>query len=177
MKLFYALLFIIFTSCTYKVQAETNTVSTVSSGTVSSTTPSTASAPSIVINQNDICQVGIGIGLQSQILGIAGSKTFKDLNCERLKLSTALYRMSMKVSAIAVLCEDERVWSAMMMSGTPCPIDGKIGNDAKAIWDANPERVPGYVPTKETKKIVQQSEKKYSAKSIIGAVLFTLVLL
>jgi hypothetical protein len=50
--------------------------------------------------------------------------------------------MGMKVAAVAALCQDERVFKAMMDAGTPCPVDGKIGEQAKAIWEANPDRIP-----------------------------------
>jgi hypothetical protein len=80
--------------------------------------------------------------VQTQILGISGGSTVRDMNCERLKLSKTLYDMGMKVAAVTTLCQDDRVFQAMMNAGTPCPVDGKIGAEAKEIWDANPERVP-----------------------------------
>tara|TARA_R110002020_G_scaffold422100_6_gene631297 strand:- start:225 stop:797 length:573 start_codon:yes stop_codon:yes gene_type:complete len=128
--------------------AQTNTVSSTSS-TVSGTTtvdrtPSTASAPSVVINNQDVCSVASSMAIQSQILGIAGGTTSRDLNCERLKLSRALNRMGMKVGAVALLCQDERVFSAMEMAGTPCPYMGKIGLEAAKEWAKNPEKRPDY---------------------------------
>lgn len=44
--------------------------------------------------------------------------------------------MGMKVAAVATLCQDERVFAAMLAAGTPCPIDGKIGEQAKSEWQA-----------------------------------------
>ena len=76
---------------------------------------------------NDLCTVGVSGAAQTQILGIAIGSTFRDENCERLKLSKNLYDMGMKVAAVASLCQDERVFVAMMNAGTPCPINGKIG--------------------------------------------------
>ena len=64
------------------------------------------------------------------------------MNCERLKLAKNLYDMGMKVAAVSALCQDERVFTAMMNAGTPCPIDGKIGDEAKQLWAANPKRMP-----------------------------------
>ena len=75
--------------------------------------------------------------------------TAVDYNCERLKLSKTLFDMGMKVAAVATMCQDRRVWDAMMDAGTPCPIDGKIGIDAKTAWDENPGRRPN--PFKEKK--------------------------
>ena len=40
----------------------------------------------------------------------------------------------MKVAAVAILCQDERVFESMIQAGTPCPIDGKIGKEAEALW-------------------------------------------
>lgn len=42
--------------------------------------------------------------------------------------------MGMKVAAVATLCQDERVFAAMLAAGTPCPIEGKIGEAAKEEW-------------------------------------------
>jgi hypothetical protein len=64
------------------------------------------------------------------------------MNCERIKLAKNLYDMGMKVAAVSTLCQDDRVFTAMMNAGTPCPVDGKIGEEAKRIWDTNPTRKP-----------------------------------
>jgi hypothetical protein len=42
--------------------------------------------------------------------------------------------MGMKVAAVANLCQDERVFAAMLAAGTPCPVEGKIGEQAKEEW-------------------------------------------
>ena len=84
---------------------------------------------------NDLCAVGVSGAAQTQILGIAIGSTFVDKNCERLKLAKNLYDMGMKVAAVATLCQDERVFTAMLNAGTPCPVEGKIGADARTIWD------------------------------------------
>ena len=91
---------------------------------------------------SDLCAVGVSGAAQTQILGIAIGATFVDKNCERLKLSKSLYDMGMKVAAVATLCGDERVFEAMMNAGTPCPVEGKIGAEAKAIWEQrrNPKK-------------------------------------
>jgi hypothetical protein len=84
---------------------------------------------------NDLCAVGVSGAAQTQILGIAIGSTFRDKNCERLKLAKNLYDMGMKVAAVATLCQDERVFVAMLNAGTPCPINGKIGAEARKEWD------------------------------------------
>ena len=120
----------------------TSTSNSTSETTVKSPPPS-AISPSITSINNDLCTVGVSAAVQTQILGFSGGSTVRDMNCERLKLSKTLYDMGMKVAAVSTMCQDERVFAAMMNAGTPCPIDGKIGGSAKALWDSNPERVPG----------------------------------
>jgi len=129
------------------------TDSTSRSVTESTTTikspPPTAVAPGITSMNSDLCAVGVSGAAQTQILGIAIGSTFVDKNCERLKLSKTLFDMGMKVAAVATLCQDERVFTAMMNAGTPCPVDGKIGEEAREIWQANPGRVPQKVKSKD----------------------------
>ena len=111
--------------------------------------PPTAVAPGITSINSDLCAVGVSGAAQTQILGIAIGSTFVDKNCDRLKLSKTLFDMGMKVAAVATLCQDERVFTAMMNAGTPCPVDGKIGEAAREIWDANPARQPQKVKSKD----------------------------
>jgi len=125
--------------------AETNTVSSTVTGTTTvDKTPPTASAPNVMINNQDVCTTGVSAAVQTQILGIAGGTTIVDLNCERLKLSRALYGMGMKVAAVSMLCQDARVFNAMEMAGTPCPYKGKIGIEAAKAWAENPDMRPDY---------------------------------
>ena len=111
--------------------------------------PPTAIAPSITSINNDLCTVGASGAVQTQILGLSFGATTTDKNCERLKLASRLYDMGMKVAAVATLCQDERVFTAMMNAGTPCPVDGKIGAEARAVWEADPERKPQKVKSKD----------------------------
>lgn len=125
------------------------TESTSTSTTTVKSPPPTAVAPGITSMNSDLCAVGVSGAAQTQILGIAIGSTFVDKNCERLKLSKTLFDMGMKVAAVATLCQDERVFTAMMNAGTPCPVDGKIGDQAREIWEANPTRVPQKVKSKD----------------------------
>jgi hypothetical protein len=77
-------------------------------------------------------------------VGISGGKHFRDLNCERIKLSKVLYDYGMKVAAVSILCQDERVFEAMLMAGTPCPFEGKIGKDAIEQWNKYDVERPDY---------------------------------
>ena len=125
------------------------TASDSNSTTTVKSPPPTAVAPTITSINNDLCAVGVSGAAQTQILGIAIGSTFTDKNCERLKLAGRLYDMGMKVAAVSTLCQDERVFTAMMNAGTPCPVDGKIGEQAKEIWDADPDRKPQKVKSKD----------------------------
>lgn len=123
--------------------------STSTSETTVKSPPPTAVAPSITSINSDVCAVASTGAVQTQILGISMGTTFVDKNCERLKLSKTLFDMGMKVAAVSVMCQDERVFSAMMNAGTPCPIDGKIGEQAKELWEQNPQRQPQKVKSKD----------------------------
>lgn len=128
------------------IQTQSTSTSTSTNTSINETTvkspPPTAISPGITVINNDLCVVGVAGAVQTQILGISGGSTVRDLNCERLKLAKNLYDMGMKVAAVSTLCQDYRVFQAMQNAGTPCPVDGKIGQEAQIIWDKNPERKP-----------------------------------
>src|SRR6056300_1632673 len=104
--------------------------------------PASAIAPALQSGGNDTCTIAATGAVQTQILGISGGTHIRDMNCERIKNSKQLYNMGMKVAAVALMCGDPKVFEAMMNAGTPCPYDGKIGEQAKAEWEANPEKTP-----------------------------------
>ena len=105
--------------------------------------PPSAIAPGINMSNSDLCTVGVSGAVQTQILGISAGKTVRDMNCEKLKNAKTLYDMGMKVAAVATMCQDPRIFQAMMDAGTPCPYDGMIGTEAKTAWEANPDKIPG----------------------------------
>ena len=106
--------------------------------------PPSASAPPVSSMTQDVCAVGISVGVQTFGIGLSGGKHVIDKNCERLKLARILQDFGMKVAAVAILCQDERVFEAMIQAGTPCPIDGKIGKDAMALWSKYDHERPDY---------------------------------
>ena len=134
------------------VSSSSNTVSnTTASNTVSSNTtgstvidkaPSTASSPSVVVNNSDVCVSGVSGAVQTSVFGVSGGTTVRDKNCERLKLARSLYGMGLKVAGVSLLCQDVRVFDAMMEAGTPCPYEGKIGTQAREAWLKNPMKSP-----------------------------------
>lgn len=104
--------------------------------------PPTAIAPPMMSVGTDLCVTGVSGAAQTQIFGVSFGSTMRDANCERLKISKTLYDMGMKVAAVATMCQDRRVFDAMMQAGTPCPFEGKIGEQAKAAWAENPKKIP-----------------------------------
>jgi len=135
----FAIIFVTLTSSKDVSAADSNTVS---STVVTDKSVPTASAPSIVVNNSDVCKSAAAASVQTQVLGFATGITITDKNCERIKLARSLYGMGMKVAAISTLCIDSRVFDSMWMAGTPCPFMGKIGNEALEAWNKNVELIP-----------------------------------
>jgi len=121
----------------------TSTTSNSSSSNIKSAPP-TASAPSYNSMTQDVCSTGASIGIQTFGLGVSGGKHFIDKNCERLKLARILNDFGMRVAAVAILCQDERVFESMISAGTVCPIDGKIGAEAMKLWAKYGHERPDY---------------------------------
>ena len=120
--------------------------------------PPTAVAPTMMSGGNaDLCSTGTSGSVQTQIFGVSSGGTVRDMNCERLKLSKTLFDMGMKVAAVATMCQDRRVFDAMLAAGTPCPYEGKIGEQAKAAWEENKDKIPQL-----------EKEKKYETAKNIG---------
>lgn len=138
--------------------------------------PPSAIAPSINTSNSDICTIGVSGAVQTQILGLAAGATVRDLNCERLKNAKTLFDMGMKVAAVSVMCQDERIFQAMMDAGTPCPYDGMIGSEARAAWQANPERVPGADENQLMDLELDDNEKKWLGGGAVGSLLLLLLL-
>ena len=111
--------------------------------------PPSAISPSISAFSQDVCIVPVTGSVSSTLFGVSGGSGYKDVNCERIKLAKTLNDLGLKVAAVSILCQDERVFTAMMNAGTPCPVDGKIGEQAKKIWEENPDRVPQKVKSKD----------------------------
>ena len=126
--------------------------------------PPTAIAPAMMSGGNaDLCSTGTSGSVQTQIFGVSTGGTVRDLNCERLKLSKTLYDMGMKVAAVATMCQDKRVFDAMMAAGTPCPAEGKIGDAAREYWEANPDKKP-----KPEVEVKDETYKKVGLGALVG---------
>ena len=123
--------------------------------------PPSAGAPSYNSMTQDVCAVGASAGLQTFGIGVSGGKHFIDKNCERLKLARILNDFGMKVAAVAILCQDERVFESMIQAGTPCPIDGRIGKEAMKLWEKYDFERPDY------KAYVKRMKKRETVNPVI----------
>ena len=129
---------------TYESGSESTSTTNSTSNSNIRSAPPTAGAPSYNSMTQDVCAVGASAGIQTFGLGVSGGKHFIDKNCERLKLARILNDFGMKVAAVAMLCQDERVFESMIQAGTPCPIDGKIGAQALKLWNKYDFERPDY---------------------------------
>ncbi len=147
-----------------------NTTSTVTTTGTNETTvnspPPSAISPNVGGNNSDLCTISSSGALGTQILSLSLGATYTEENCLRLKKAGRLYDMGMKVAAVSIMCQDKDVWQAMMDAGTPCPIDGLIGNEAKAAWQVRTDLIP--MPEDEDEITAQ--EKRDKALSIMGTV-------
>ncbi len=148
---------------TYESGSSSSTTTNSTSNSNIRSAPPTSSAPSYNSMTQDVCAVGASAGIQTFGVGVSGGKHFIDKNCERLKLARILNDFGMKVGAVAILCQDERVFEAMINAGTPCPIDGKIGKEAMALWKKYDFERPDY---KEYIKRMKK-RKKVEPKPIV----------
>ena len=143
---------------TYESGSESTSTTNSTSNSNIRSAPPTAGAPSYNSMTQDVCAVGASVGVQTFGVGVSGGKHFIDKNCERLKLARILNDFGMKVAAVAILCQDERVFESMIQAGTPCPIDGKIGKDAQALWNKYDFERPDY------KAYVKRMKKREKVK-------------
>ena len=174
------------TTTTYEdgaTNTTTSTSTTTSSSTGSDIPVNSANSPSYSAMSQDVCSMGVSGSVSTLGFGISGGKHVRDLNCERIKLSKVLYDYGMKVAAVSILCQDERVFEAMLMAGTPCPFEGKIGKEAVAEWKKYDIERPDYetyieklekrsqideelkaIALEEAKKIAKQKAVEEAAK-------------
>jgi hypothetical protein len=127
------------------VRTEGNMTTTINQPPPSAISPQFSSG-----NNSDLCTIGVAGAVQTQILGISAGTTFTEENCIRLKNAKTLYDMGMKVAAVSTMCQDKKVFDAMMHAGTPCPYNGQIGDAARLGWETHVE---------ETQRELDESNK------------------
>jgi hypothetical protein len=140
--------------CVHSAHAETTTINQKGMPVPS------AMAPSMSAFSQDVCAVPISAAGNLGFISLSGGTVLLDENCVKIKLAKTLNDLGLKVAAVSVLCQDPKVWDAMEMSGSPCPMGGSVGQAAKKAWfQRNPERfkklygedynIPALPPTKE----------------------------
>ena len=158
----FALLFLAEANAQDVIKTESITESTITTNGNTTTTlkspPPSAISPTINTSNSDLCTFGVAGAVQTQILGISTGTQFTDENCERLKNAKTLYDMGMKVAAVSMMCQDERVFDAMMHAGTPCPYNGEIGEAAKAGWALDNGEQPS--SKKEEEGLLDDTDKQ-----------------
>jgi len=140
---------------TYQSGSSSN--STTNNETNNSTNQKTAvnpaSAPSMSVYGQDSCVIPLAAGVT--VIGFSGSfgSYYVDPQCEMRKSVAVLAKLGMKVAAIARACQDENIWKSMMDAGSPCPVDGLIGDKAKARW----KEVGGFHRIKQVSSVGKRS--------------------
>ena len=137
--------------------------------------PPSAISPQISASNSDLCTVGVAGAVQTQILGISAGRTVRDMNCEKLKNAKTMYDMGMKVAAVSVMCQDERVFDAMMNAGKPCPKDGLVGDQARLAWDM--EAVKDEIERDQNNVINRMFDENSETKIGLGVIFSTLAFL
>mgnify|MGYP003651139164 CR=1 FL=1 len=160
------------------IKSESTIISDGTMDTTINSPPPSAISPQISTSNSDLCTVGVAGAVQTQILGISAGRTVRDMNCEKLKNAKALYNMGMKVAAISTLCQDSRVFDAMLNAGTPCPYMGLVGDKARVAWEM--ETVKQTIEREQNnpmKKIFNENiETKTGLSVIISTLAFLLFL-
>tara|TARA_Y100000361_G_scaffold76647_1_gene67821 strand:- start:654 stop:1292 length:639 start_codon:yes stop_codon:yes gene_type:complete len=140
-------------STTYQSGSSSNTTTNneTNNSTNQKTAVNTSSAPAMSVYGQDSCVIPLAAGVT--VIGFSGSfgSYMVDEACERRKSVAVLSKLGMKVAAISLMCQDENVWQAMMDAGTPCPIDGLIGQKAKEKWlEKRKQQLTGATQTKRS---------------------------
>ena len=148
------------TSTTY--ESGSSSASTTTNNTTSNirSAPNTATAPGLPPSGIDVCSVSASAGIQTFGIGISGGKSFRDENCERIKLARELSNQGMKVASVALLCQDPRVFEAMIHAGTPCPYMGKIGKEATELWAKYNKLRPDYDQYVKDLKVIKEADNE-----------------
>jgi hypothetical protein len=123
-------------STTYQSGSSSNTTTTntTNNSTNQKTAVNTSSAPAMSVYGQDSCVIPLSLGMTTIGFSFSAGNYYKDEACEKRKKIKLLNALSMKVAAISLACSDKDVWEAMMNAGTPCPVDGLIGDQAKKRW-------------------------------------------
>ena len=157
------------------IKSESTVISNGTMDTTINSPPPSAISPQISASNSDLCTVGVAGAVQTQILGISAGRTVRDMNCEKVKNAKTMYDMGMKVAAVSVMCQDERVFDAMMNAGTPCPKDGLIGDKARLAWEM--EAVKDEIKRDQNNPMRKMFNENIETKTGLGVIISTLAFL
>lgn len=129
--------------------------------------PPSAISPNVGGSNSDLCTISSSGALGTQILSLSLGATYTEKTCLLIKKARILSQSGMKVASVSLLCSDPDIWQAMMDAGTPCPIDGLIGEEAKRAWAVRTDKIP--MPEKENDSATTK-EKRDKALGIMGAI-------
>lgn len=123
-------------STTYQSGSSSNSTTNneTNNSTNTKTATNTSNAPAMSVYGQDSCVIPLSVGVTTIGISLSMGNYYIDKMCERRKSAVLLSKLGMKVASISLMCQDENVWEAMMNAGTPCPIDGLIGDKAKERW-------------------------------------------
>jgi len=118
-------------------------------GSSSDTPVMTAVAPTYMSSGIETCLMGSGSSIQTGLIGLSRGGYKVDEGCQRRRDSKVLSDLGMKVAAIARMCEDVKVWRALFVSATPCPLLSKgrlvVGKRAFLLMKMQPTLfIPDY---------------------------------
>jgi len=157
------------------IRSESTVISDGKMDTTINSPPPSAISPQISSSNSDLCTVGVAGAVQTQILGISAGRTVRDMNCEKLKNAKTMYDMGMKVAAVSIMCQDERIFSAMLNAGTPCPKDGLVGDKARLAWEM--EAVEEEIERDQNNVIKRMFDENGETKIGLGVILSSLAFL
>ena len=157
------------------IRSESTVTSNGSMETTIVSPPPSAISPNINTSNSDLCTVGVAGAVQTQILGISAGRTVRDMNCEKLKNAKTMYDMGMKVAAVSVMCQDKRVFDAMLNAGTPCPKNGLVGDKARLAWEM--EAVKEEIERDQQNVVKRMFNDNSETKIGLGVIISTLSLL
>ena len=90
------------------------------------------------------CSMAVSGSVSSTFVGVSGGKHYEDRTCALLSKAQMLYQFGLKVGALSMLCLEEtgEIFKALWYADNICPINGKLGDEAKAEWLKYPELIP-----------------------------------
>ena len=149
---------------------QTNTTSTTNTSTTNGSTIPVASAnsPSLSSMSQDVCSMGISGSVSSTFVGLSTGKHVIDEHCLRMRYAKLLNDLSLKVSAVSLLCQNPEIFRAMIFANTPCPFPpGILGDKAIEMWKKYPKLRPDYEQWLEETKYMKEVDEKNTVIPVV----------